>query len=97
MKGTKKAKLLVFLIIATVAFVCSLTLANLTIPKDTDSYKLIPIDNNSFEPVYINKVPTIKPKNITNTTNETSHNITKNTNKTIEKTNNTEKNANKED
>ena len=87
MKGAKKANLLVFLIIATVAFICSLSIANLTIHEDTDSYKLISINNDSFEPAYINKVPTITPKNTTNTTNKTNQNVTKITNKTIAKTN----------
>ena len=89
MKGAKKAKLLVFLIIVTVAFICSLSIAKLTIHEDNNSYKLISINNDSFEPTYINKVPTITPKNTTNTTNKTNQNITKITNKTIEKTNTT--------
>lgn len=75
MKGSIKANLLVFLIIATIAFGVSLTFANLTIHDDHDSYKLISLKDDSFEPNYIYKVPTIKPKNITNTTTE---NITDN-------------------
>ena len=43
--------------------------ASLTITEDNDSYKLIPIKNDSFEPNYINKVPTIIPKVEKNYTN----------------------------
>lgn len=76
MKGSIKANLLVFLIIATIAFGVSLTFASLTIHDDHDSYKLTSIDDDSFEPSYIYKVPTVKPKNITNKTNTTIENIT---------------------
>ena len=68
MKGSVKAKLIVFFIIAVFAFCISTTFANLTVTEDNDSYKLIPIENDSFEPNYINKVPTIIPKVENNTT-----------------------------
>lgn len=77
MKESIKANLIVFLIIATIAFGVSLTFANLTIHDNHDSYKLISIENDSFEPNYIYKVPTIKPKNLT--TNKTIENTTYNT------------------
>ncbi len=81
MKDSVKAKLIVFLVIALIALGISSSFASLTISDSPDSYKLIPIKNDSFEPNYINKVPTIIPKvetnNTTNTTkNTTSHNTT---------------------
>ena len=72
MKDSKKANLIVFLIIAIIAFGISSAYASLTITEEPDSYKIIPIENDSFEPNYINKVPTILPKVETNnTTNNT--------------------------
>ena len=75
MRGSVKANLIVFSIIALIAFASSSAFASLTITDNHDSYKLIPIKNDSFEPNYIHKVPTIKPKVVTNNTT----NITKNT------------------
>lgn len=80
MKGSIKANLLIFLIIAVMAFVISSAFASLTITQDNDSYKLIPIENDSFEPNYIDEVPTIIEKVETNKTN----NNTTQTNKTID-------------
>lgn len=81
MKESVKANLLIFLIIAVISFCISSAFASLTITEENDSYKLIPIENDSFEPKYIDEVPTIIPKvetnhtNITsNTTNHTSNN-----------------------
>lgn len=76
MKGSVKANLIIFLIIAVAAFCISSAFASLTIHEDNDSYKLISLDNASFEPDEINYVPTIKPKNNTNTTNSTIENVT---------------------
>ncbi len=76
MKDSVKANLIVFLIIALVAFGVSSAFASLTINEDTDSYKIIPIKNDSFEPNYINKVQTIIPKVETNYTNNTTTNNT---------------------
>ena len=70
MKDSVKAKLIVFLVIALLAFGISSAFANLTIDDSPDSYKLIPIKNDSFEPNYINKVPTIIPKIEINLTNK---------------------------
>lgn len=83
MKDSIKAKLIIFLIIAVIAFVISSAFASLTITKDTESYKLISIENDSFEPNLINKVPTIIPKanNTNNTTSNNTHNWN-NTNRT---------------
>lgn len=76
MKDSVKANLIVFLIIGLIAFGVSSAFASLTITEDNDSYKLIPIDNDSFEPNYINKVPTIIPKVENNYTNNTTINTT---------------------
>jgi hypothetical protein len=76
MKDSVKAKLIVFFIIALLAFGVSSAFASLTISEDNDSYKIIPIKNDSFEPNYINKVPTIVPKvekNYTITNNTTTN------------------------
>ncbi|MBR4447081.1 hypothetical protein [Methanobrevibacter sp.] len=71
MKGSVKANLIVFFIIAIIAFCISSAFATLTIHEDNDSYKLIPIENDSFEPQEIYYVPTVIPQNDTNTTNTT--------------------------
>ena len=71
MKGSQKANLIVFLIIAVIAFCISSAFATLTIHEDNDSYKLIQLDNDSFEPEEIDYVPTYVPKNDTNKTNNT--------------------------
>ena len=75
MRGSVKANLIVFSIIALIAFASSSAFASLTITDNHDSYKLIPIKNDSFEPNYIDEVPTIipKPVNNTNTTNTTTN------------------------
>ncbi|WP_407375678.1 hypothetical protein [Methanobrevibacter sp.] len=63
------------------AFVISSAFASLTITEDNDSYKLSSIENDSFEPNYIDEVPTIiEPvktnitANNTTDTNDTIHN-----------------------
>ncbi len=72
MKDSIKANLIIFFIIAIIAFGISTAFAGLTIREDTESYKLIPIENNSFEPNQIEEVPTyVEPVNTTNTTNNT--------------------------
>lgn len=76
MKDSVKANLIVFLIIAVASFCISSAFASLTITDENDSYKLISIENDSFEPNYINKVPTILPKVETNYTNNTTTNTT---------------------
>ena len=79
MKDSVKANLLIFLIIAVLSFCISCAFAGLTITEENDSYKMIPIENDSFEPKYIDEVPTIIPKvkaNHTNITNNTTHNNT---------------------
>jgi flagellar basal body-associated protein FliL len=79
MKESVKANLIIFLIIAVLAFVISSAFASLTIVEKTDSYKLSSIENDSFEPNYIEEVPTIMPKvetNLTNNTTETNTTVT---------------------
>ncbi|MEE0934675.1 MAG: hypothetical protein U0L42_03285 [Methanobrevibacter sp.] len=83
MKDSIKANLIVFLIIATIAFTVSSAFASLTITEDNDSYKLSAIKNDSFEPNNIEEVPTIIPK-VENKTNDTNL-----TNTTIEDWNDT--------
>jgi len=79
MKESVKANLIIFLIIAVIAFIISSAFASLTIVEDNDSYKLSSIENDSFEPNYIEEVPTIMPKvetNLTNNTTETNTTVT---------------------
>ncbi|WP_405307355.1 hypothetical protein [Methanobrevibacter sp.] len=73
MRGSIKANLIVFLIIAVIAFCISSAFATLTIHEDNDSYKLISLEDDSFEPSEIEYVPTIIPQNDTNTTNMTNN------------------------
>ena len=84
MKGSLKANLIVFLIIAIIAFCISSAFASLTIHEDNDSYKLLSLNNDSFEPEEINYVPTHIPKNDTNTTNNTAKNITEDIEDTVD-------------
>ena len=58
------------------AFVLSSVFASVVTIDNTNSTKLTAIQDDSFEPSYINEVPTVKPK-IENTTNITD-NITDN-------------------
>jgi hypothetical protein len=71
MRGSIKANLIVFFIIAVIAFCISSAFATLTIHEDNDSYKLLSLEDDSFEPGEIEYVPTYIPKNDTNTTNST--------------------------
>lgn len=79
MKDSIKANLIVFLIIAVIAFTISSAFASLTITEDNDSYKLSSIENDSFEPAYIDEVPTIIPKVETNVTDNTTNTTTNGT------------------
>ena len=76
MKDSIKANLIIFCIIAIVAFSISSAFAGLTVKENNESYKLIPIENDSFEPNYVEKVPTyVAPvKNITTNTTNTTNN-----------------------
>ena len=81
MKDSIKANLIIFFIIAIIAFGISSSFASLTVKENTDSYKLLSIENNSFEPHHIDEVPTvIETKNITNKTNTTNNTYDNSTN-----------------
>ncbi|MBQ2177315.1 MAG: hypothetical protein II453_20460 [Alphaproteobacteria bacterium] len=71
MRGSIKANIIIFLIIAVFAFCMGLTFANMTAPDDNDLYKLMSLENSTFEPSYIDYVPTVIQENTTNTTNTT--------------------------
>ena len=86
MKGSVKANLIVFLTIAVIAFCISSAFATLTIHEDNDSYKLIPLKDDSFEPDDINYVPTHIPKN---NTNKTTKNVTEDIEDAIDSWNDT--------
>lgn len=79
MKDSIKANLIVFFLIALVSFAMSSAFASLTVHEEHDSYKLIPIKNDSFEPHYIDEVPTYIPEPV-NDTNVTYNNTTNNNN-----------------
>lgn len=89
MKDSIKANLIVFLIIAVIAFTISSAFASLTITKENDSYKLTSIENDSFEPNYIDEVPTIIPKVENNTNNTNNTNNSTNITTTVDTKNNT--------
>ena len=72
MKDSITANLIVFFIIAIISFAMSSAFASLTVHKENDSYKLIAIQNDSFEPHYIDEVPYIPPKPVNNTTSTNS-------------------------
>lgn len=84
MKDSIKANLIIFFIIAIIAFCISTSFASLTVQEDANSYKLITIENNSFQPNHVEEVPYIEPKpvNVTNTTTNNTANLN-NTNNTI--------------
>ena len=86
MRGSVKANLIVFFIIAVIAFCISSAFAALTIHEDNDSYKLIHIEDDSFEPEEVNYVETYVPKNDTNSTNSTSNSTLTNFTNSIEDT-----------
>ena len=76
MKDSIKANLIVFLLIAIISFAMSSAFASLTVHEENDSYKLIAIQNDSFEPHYIDAVPTYIPPEPVNDTNVTYNNTT---------------------
>lgn len=86
MRGSQKANLIVFLIVAVAAFCISSTFATYTIHDDYDSYKLKALNNDTFEPKDIDYVPTYIPKNTTNTTTNstTTENVTDEVEDTID-------------
>ena len=77
MKDSIKANLIIFFIIAIIAFSISTSFASLTVKENTDSYKLLLIENNSFEPNHVEEVPYL-PLKTTNVTNATDNNTANN-------------------
>ena len=73
MKQSTKVYLLIFLIIAVLAFVLSSVFANVLVIDNTNSTKITAIENDGFEPHNVNNVQVIIPKvqNITKTNNTT--------------------------
>jgi hypothetical protein len=67
MKETTKVYLIVFLILAVMAFVLSSAFASVLDIDNSDSKKLTAIEDDSFEPEEINNVQVIIPK-VDNTT-----------------------------
>ena len=78
MKQSIKVNLLVFLIIAVIAFALSSAFASVVIIDNSDAKKITAIANDSFEPHQIKDVPVIIPKVENKTTNNTTtfNNIT---------------------
>ena len=70
MKGQTKAKLIVFFIIATIAFIISSLVASIIIIDNPNDDTLLAIKDNNFTAQKVNYVPTHipeKPKIINNT------------------------------
>lgn len=82
MKQSTEVYLLIFLIIAVLAFILSTSFASVVVIDNTNSTKLTAIEDDSFEPHDIKNVQVIVPKvqnkTIINTTNDTFQNITGN-------------------
>lgn len=81
MKQSIKVYLIIFLIIALIAFALSHAFAGVAVIDNSDSAKLLAIENDGFEPHDVEEVPVIIPvveTNITydNNTTSTIENIT---------------------
>jgi len=70
MKQSTKVYLLIFLIIAVMAFVLSSVFANVAVIDNTNTKKLTAIEDDGFEPHDIKNVEVIVPK-VQNTTQNT--------------------------
>ncbi|MBR0059192.1 MAG: hypothetical protein IJP99_07665 [Methanobrevibacter sp.] len=70
MKQSTKVYLLIFLIIAVMAFVLSSVFASVAVIDNTNTKKLTAIEDNGFEPHDIKNVEVIVPK-VQNTTQNT--------------------------
>ena len=70
MKQSIKVNLIIFLIIAVIAFVLSSAFASVAIIDNSNAKKLTAIENDSFEPHQIQDVEVIVPK-VENKTNNT--------------------------
>ncbi len=83
MKGQTKAKLIVFFIIATIAFIISSAAASIIIIDNPNDDTLPAIEDDNFTAQKVKYVPTHiqeEPKIINNTTIENNTNITNDTN-----------------
>ncbi|MBR0370927.1 MAG: hypothetical protein IJH63_09480 [Methanobrevibacter sp.] len=70
MKQSTKVYLLIFIIIAVMAFVLSSVFANVVVIDNTNTKKLTAIEDDGFEPHDIKNVEVIVPK-VQNTTQNT--------------------------
>ena len=77
MKQSTKVYLLIFLIIAVLAFVLSSVFANVLVIDNTNSTKLTAIEDDGFEPHDVKNVEVIIPK-IQNTTKSNNTTIIQN-------------------
>lgn len=68
MKQSTKANLVIILIIAVMAFILSSVFAMYVDIDNSNSTRLVAIENDSFEPHHINNVPTYIPPVQNNTT-----------------------------
>ena len=75
MKGQTKAKLIVFFIVAIIAFAASSMAANIILIKNPNDNTLLAIEDDNFTPQKVDYVPTYIPEpkiiNDTNLTNKT--------------------------
>ena len=75
MKGQTKAKLIVFFIVAIIAFAASSIAANIILIKNPNDNTLLAIEDDNFTPQNVDYVPTYIPEpkiiNDTNLTNKT--------------------------
>ena len=71
MKQSIKVNLIIFLIIAVIAFVLSSAFASVAVIDNSNAKKLAAIENDSFEPHQIHDVEVIVPKVENKTSNTT--------------------------
>lgn len=72
MKQSTSVYIVIFLIIAVIAFLLSNVIASVLIIDSSNSTKLTAIENDEFQPVEIEHVEVIIPKVENNTTNSSS-------------------------
>lgn len=76
MKSSTQAYLCVFAIVALIAFLLSGVFANIVVIDNSNSTKIIAIENDSFEPHQIDNVEIIVPKVVVNNTTHVTNNTT---------------------
>ena len=72
MKQSTSVYIVIFLIIAVIAFLLSNVIASVLVIDSSNSTKLTAIENDEFQPVEIEHVEVIIPKVENNTTNSSS-------------------------